>query len=75
MPCIQKASINFVYDIKGRKVTLDKNLVDNYSETVCPVDDEYMEIMVDTFGKEKEDDVMSYSIAASMARELYEYRI
>ncbi len=62
------------FSVDGREVTLRSDLVERYSETVCPVGKEYLQCMIHVFGKNCDDDkVMSSKISLDMEEELREY--
>ena len=64
----------YVYTVGNRKINLDKEMTDRYSELVCPVDGEYVEYMIKIFdGDNCNDSVLSYRISLDMARELAGY--
>ncbi len=62
-----------VFNVDNRNVFLDKELVEKYSDIVCPVNETFLSSMVHFFGKDCQDDVLSYAIASDMAKELHEY--
>lgn len=67
-----KTSIKYV--VEGHEITLDKTLVDNFSETVCPVSENYLSSAIGLFESEAKDDrILSYVISADMAQDLYDY--
>ncbi len=66
---------NYVYAIGGRTINLDKTMVDEYSDLVCPVDEKYMDYMIRVFAKDGcTDQVLSAKINMDMARELDGYK-
>ena len=67
-------SVNFIrYSLGGRTISLSKEIVDRYSDIVCPVNERFLSGMIKVFGKSCSDDVMSYKIGLDMAKELQEY--
>lgn len=74
MTITEESVDKYVYEINGRTIPLDKDLVDRYSDVVCPVNKEYILYLIKVFGKEKcSDRVLSYKIAVDMAEELSGY--
>lgn len=73
MTC-KKKQVEFVsFDVDDRVVLLEKKMVDRYSRIVCPVNETFLTGMIDVFGKNCSDDIMSYKIGLDMTKELYEY--
>ena len=67
------ATVN-VYNVNGRTVSIDKSLVDRFSEIVCPVNEQYLSAMIGLWEKDNKDDIsLSYAIAGDMAQDIYEY--
>ncbi|MBO5550762.1 MAG: hypothetical protein J5966_02285 [Lachnospiraceae bacterium] len=74
MEISERTCTNYVYHVCGHDLELDKKMVDRYSELVCPVDEEYLTIMIDTFTKDGcKDGVLSCKIALDMSLELSGY--
>ncbi len=61
------------FTVNGRTVSLQKDLVEKYTEVVCPVNESFLSSMIKVFGKDCGDEVMSYKIALDMTKELKEY--
>lgn len=65
---------NYIYSVNGRRISLDKEMVDKYSEIVCPVDEDYVVYLIQVFGQDNcEDNVLSFRLALDMSRELSGY--
>lgn len=65
---------DYMFLINGRTLFLKKDMVDKYSDLVCPVDERYLESMIDIFGKNNpKDNVLSSAIEFDMTRELSGY--
>ena len=60
----------YVYQLDGRTIRLDKDMVDRYSEYVCPLSEEYVGLLLEQFGKDVNDGILSYKISLGMAIEL-----
>ena len=78
MKCTTETSYLCVYELDSRKITLQKSLVDRYSEVVCPVTEKYLSGAIRLYGKDKKgrlrsDEVLSSIIATDMVKELDEY--
>ena len=65
----------YVYNLKGRTIKLDKDIVDRYTEFVCPMSEDYVSCLLEQFGKGVKDNILSCKIALGMAMELsgFEY--
>lgn len=64
----------YVFCIDGHSLLLNKDMVDKYSNIVCPVDERYLKSMVDIFSKNnRKDNVLSSAIEFDMTRELSGY--
>ena len=63
------------YPVGEHVISLDKDMVERYSEVVCPVDGEYVTRYVRVLNpkRNKNDQVLSLEIALDMAKELSEY--
>ena len=73
---LEEKNIKYVFYINGRTLKLDKDMVDKYSDLVCPVDERYLSYMIEIFGKNTcEDSVLSSKIALDMTRELSGYTV
>ncbi len=69
-----ESSEKYVFRLYNRTIKLDKDMVDKYSDLVCPVDERFLSYMIDLFGEKKcQDDVLSAKIAFDMTRELSGY--
>lgn len=67
-------SLNYVFQLNNRTITLDKAMVDEYSDIVCPVDERYLSYMLSIFDKHNEKDkVLSAKLEFDMIRELSGY--
>ncbi len=65
---------SYIFYINGRNLKLDKDMVDKYSDLVCPIDERYLSYMIDVFDQDKcEDNALSLKIALDMTRELCGY--
>ncbi len=78
MTCTVEPSSMYIYVLDSRKITLQKSLVDRFSETVCPVTEKYLSGGIKLFGKDSKghswsDEVLSSLIATDMVKELDEY--
>ncbi len=76
MKVSEENSGKYVYQIDGRTIKLDKDMVDTYSRLICPMTEEYISCLLDQFGKKyPKDSVLSCTIALGMTKELsgYEY--
>ena len=74
MTITEESIDKYVYEINGKTISLDKDLVDCYSTVVCSVNKEYILYLIKVFGKYKcTDRVLSYKIAVDMAEELSGY--
>ncbi len=70
----EENSTKYVFCINSRTLKLDKDMVDRYSDLVCPVDERYLSYMIDVFDKNNcKDNVLSSKIAFDMTRELSGY--
>ncbi len=75
MECTSKVDEMLVFYISDRVIELSKELVDKYSDIVCPVTEKFLTGMINAFGKDCKDNVLSYRIALDMAQELDEYKL
>ncbi len=73
MTSIQKPIEHIIYTVGGRNVALNKTMVDEYSDIVCPVTESFLQGMINVLGKNCKDNVLSYKIELDMAQELQEY--
>ncbi len=62
-----------VYRLTDRVISIDKDIVDAYEETVCPISDTWLEAMIRAMGDSGTDTVISREIELDMAREIEEY--
>ncbi len=69
----EKTCTMIVFSVDGREVTLSKDLVERYSEVVCPVVEIFLQSMIHVFGKNCNDELMSAKISLDMEKELDEY--
>ncbi len=64
----------YVFQINGRILRLDKEMVDRYSRFICPVDEKYVDYLIRVFGRDGSgDNILSCRIALSMTDELLGY--
>jgi hypothetical protein len=73
MECTKQMSEKILFHVCSRQITLDKDIVDRYSDLVCPVNEAYLKNMITILGKRCKDTVLSYKISLDMARELSRY--
>ena len=74
MQCTEGIADVYIYNIGNRVITLNKKLVDRFSENVCSVDEKYIESGIKIFGTDKDDELISSLLSADMAQDLYDYK-
>lgn len=79
MTCEEKPTSNYVYNIDGHVIVLNKDVVDRFSNIVCPVNEQYLSGGIMLFGKDCNgnawsDEVLSYMIMTDMVRDLDDYK-
>ncbi len=68
-------SAKIVYEVNDKIISLDKSIVDDFEDVVCPVSDIYLTAMIRALGENCTDRILSYKIELDMANELNEYAI
>ncbi len=78
MTCKEMETSVYQYDVDNRKITLSKDIVDRYSDIVCPVTENLLSGLILIFGKDVDgkinpDDVLSCLIATDMVKDINDY--
>ncbi len=79
MTCEEKPTSNYIYNIDGRVIILNKDIVERFSNNVCPVDEQYLIGGIELFGKDaggnkRSDEVLSSMITTDMVLDLHDYK-
>ena len=79
MTCEEKPTSNYIYNVNGRVIVLNKDVVERFSSTVCPVDEDYLIEGIELFGEdsggnERSDEVLSSMITTDMVQDLHDYK-
>ncbi len=64
-----------IYEVNDKIISLDKSIVDDFEEVVCPVTDIYLAAMIRALGENCTDRILSHKIELDMTNELNEYAI
>ena len=70
MKVSEEQTEKYIYQLNGRTIKLDKDIVDAYSKYICPMSEEYISILIEQFGKGVKDRILSCKIALGMTKEL-----
>ena len=74
--CMKEQNVvvnKIAYTVNNRNILLSKDIVDKYSDIVCPISERLLSSLIAVLGKNCNDKILSAKIESDMEDEIGEY--